>query len=115
MPQNIFNLITQKIIFWQGEKYFFHLHNIKPMLFNQFLYLLTVADIRATKEDLWNDWKDALLKKLFYKTKEQLQNYVEPPSLDKKVKTVKKALAEAIEQVTSIDVVLPNLTPRRPH
>ena len=71
---------------------------VKSVQFLEFLYLLTVADIRATKENLWNDWKDALLKKLFYKTKEQLQNYVEPPSLDKKVKTVKKALAEAIEQ-----------------
>lgn len=39
-----------------------------------YLYLLTVADIRATRYDLWNDWKDALLKKLFFKTKEYLQN-----------------------------------------
>ena len=40
--------------------------------FLQMLYLLTVADIRATRDDLWNDWKDSLLKKLFYKTKAHL-------------------------------------------
>ncbi|MBC8493853.1 MAG: [protein-PII] uridylyltransferase [bacterium] len=35
----------------------------------EYLYLLTVADIRATRDDLWNDWKDSLLRKLFHQTK----------------------------------------------
>ena len=39
-----------------------------------YLYLLTVADIRATREDLWNDWKDALLKKLYMNASNALKN-----------------------------------------
>lgn len=39
-----------------------------------YLYLLTVADIRATNPKLWNGWKDALLAELYRKTKHALNN-----------------------------------------
>ncbi|WXT99875.1 MAG: Bifunctional uridylyltransferase/uridylyl-removing enzyme [Catillopecten margaritatus gill symbiont] len=71
---------------------------VKTVEFLEFLYLLTVADIRATKADLWNGWKDSLLKKLFYKAKEQLQEDVKVPSINVKVKEVNQALIVSVIQ-----------------
>lgn len=39
-----------------------------------YLYLLTVADIRATNPNLWNGWKDSLLASLYRKTQQMLSN-----------------------------------------
>ncbi len=85
--------------------------------FLELLYLLTVADIRATKVDLWNDWKDALLKKLFFKAKAHLlgnNSGVPPASTAKKITHVKQAvLTEIIQagydigQVEKIFLTLP--------
>ncbi len=61
--------------------------------FLEFLYLLTNADIRATKDDLWNSWKDSLLKKLFYNTKKHLENSnSQRPSVDQRVQDIKQII-----------------------
>lgn len=41
--------------------------HIKNQTYLQMLYLLTVADIRATNPELWNDWKASLLQRLYHK------------------------------------------------
>jgi predicted amino acid-binding ACT domain protein len=74
--------------------------------FNARSYLQRFIDIDYSLKKLENtNYINSLIHSLsidgYFKEsheKAQLQNYVEPPSLDKKVKTVKKALAEAIEQ-----------------
>ncbi len=44
-----------------------------------YLYLLTVADMRATNDKVWNSWKDSLLKTLRRQTKNAFQRGLENP------------------------------------
>lgn len=42
-----------------------------------YLYLLTVADIRATNPKQWNNWKDSLLRELYQSTKKIIRQGIE--------------------------------------
>lgn len=44
-----------------------------------YLYTMTVADIRATNPDLWNSWRASLMKQLYFNTKRVLRLGLENP------------------------------------
>ena len=44
-----------------------------------YLYLLTVADARATNPERWNSWLDALLRELYYSTRRALLRGLDNP------------------------------------
>lgn len=56
-----------------------------------YLYLLTVADIRATNPTLWNSWKGALLRELFTATRRAFRSGLEKPAdLEYRVRVTKE-------------------------
>jgi [protein-PII] uridylyltransferase len=67
-----------------------------------FLYCLTVADMRATNESLWNSWKANLLEELYYNTKRAFRRGLEKPvDLRSKIRENQRL---AIELLTAINI-----------
>lgn len=65
-----------------------------------YLYLLTVADIRATSPSLWNSWKDALLADLYRATTRALRRGLNKPvNLDELVEASQQKALELLEDL----------------
>ena len=64
-----------------------------------YLYLLTVSDIRATNPKQWNDWKEALLKELYLNTKKVIRQGTEQtPDIEDIIKENREAACDMIIQ-----------------
>jgi [protein-PII] uridylyltransferase len=64
-----------------------------------YLYLLTVADIRATNPELWNSWKDSLLKQLYHNTRRALQGGLQDPlERSEHIQQVQETAADLLEE-----------------
>ncbi|MCW8919765.1 MAG: [protein-PII] uridylyltransferase [Gammaproteobacteria bacterium] len=62
-----------------------------------YLYLLTVADIRATSPTVWNSWKDALLAELYHVTHKALRRGLSNPMMQGEMISERKR--EALKQL----------------
>ncbi len=64
-----------------------------------YLYLLTIADIRATNPKQWNNWKGSLLRELYHSTKQVLRQGIEiSPDIDEIINENKEAACDIISQ-----------------
>jgi len=75
-----------------------------------YLYLLTVADIRGTSDHVWNAWKDALLKELYDATFRALRRGLKNPLVQSElIRERRRAAAELLGSDESSNVLIHQL------
>ncbi|WP_018691081.1 [protein-PII] uridylyltransferase [Algicola sagamiensis] len=73
---------------------------VKNQTYLNYLYCLTVADIRATNDNLWNSWKNVLLRDLFLLTQKALKRGLENP-MDQR-DFIRENQKEALQQLLEL-------------
>ncbi len=68
------------------------------------LLILTVADIRAVGPGVWNAWKAALLRDLYWRTEEVLSGGVAEESRKARIQDAKQRLSDALGDWTKKDI-----------
>jgi [protein-PII] uridylyltransferase len=68
-----------------------------------YLYLLTVADIRATNPELWNSWKDSLLTELYHAAHRAIRRGLHNPLHNREVIEEARSIAAGILDEEGID------------
>ena len=69
------------------------------------LYLLTIADVRATSPKVWNAWKGQLLESLYHNASRMLRQGITTINTEENVKEVKRlAMATLLEDKTSTNI-----------
>ncbi len=64
-----------------------------------YLYLLTVADVKGTNPELWNDWKSSLFSQLYNETTRALRRGLENPfNKEDRIKKTKNTALELVHQ-----------------
>lgn len=67
----------------------------------KYLYCLTVADVRATNTNLWNDWKNTLMADLYLATRRALRNGLENAKTMREAANANKEQALAMFDTTT--------------
>ena len=70
-----------------------------------YLYLLTVADMRATSPDVWNNWKGRLLRDLYDSTRKALRKRLASIDDEALVKDIQLRALARIQESLNTDVV----------